>query len=125
MTSLQEDLDQKNHHCKDERPLCGYRKQGRRPIGTFKIGLKLNRGMKKEPAAGQDAHTAGNSCSGFETAGLKAVAHTQVKTGLVHEPTADRDVKVFVNGIGQAHQGSPIIFKLELVAGIIAHGIIP
>ena len=48
--SLQEDLDQWIHHYNYERPHRGYRNQGRRPIETFRMGLKIRGKIKNEVA---------------------------------------------------------------------------
>ena len=48
--SLQEDLDLWLNHYNYERPHRGYRNQGRRPIETFEIGLKIREKMKNDAA---------------------------------------------------------------------------
>lgn len=50
VAALQEDLDKWLYHYNHERPHRGYRNQGRRPIETFDLGLKVREQMKKEVA---------------------------------------------------------------------------
>ena len=50
IAALQQDLDKWLHEYNHERPHRGYRNQGRRPIETFEMGLKIREQMKKEAA---------------------------------------------------------------------------
>ena len=50
VAALQKDLDMWIHHYNNERPHQGYRNQGRRPIETFRMGLKLRSEIANEAA---------------------------------------------------------------------------
>ena len=50
IAALQQDLGKWLHEYNHERPHRGYRNQGRRPIETFEMGLKIREQMKKEAA---------------------------------------------------------------------------
>lgn len=50
IAALQEDLDQWLHYYNNERPHRGYRNNGRRPVETFDMGVKLREETQKEAA---------------------------------------------------------------------------